>query len=96
MGHMGSQFPNQGLNPCPMQGDHRALTAGPSGKSQKRCISDKSSLRAQAPCGAPLQWQVMESESEHNRCGSAFEATKEGDVAFGGWALETQFGITSR
>ena len=26
--HVGSYFPNQGLNPCPLQGKHRVLTTG--------------------------------------------------------------------
>ena len=30
---MGSQFPNQGLNPRRLHWQHRALTAGPPGKS---------------------------------------------------------------
>ena len=31
--HVGSQFPNQGSNPHPLQWKHRVLTAGPPGKS---------------------------------------------------------------
>ena len=29
------RFPDQGLNPCPLQWKHRALTTGPPGKSLK-------------------------------------------------------------
>ena len=32
--HMGSQFPNQGSNPHPLQWKHRVSTTGPPGKSQ--------------------------------------------------------------
>ena len=32
MQHAGSQFPDQGLNPCPLQWKRKALTAGPPGK----------------------------------------------------------------
>ena len=32
--HVGSQFPNLGLNPRPMQWKHGVLTTGPPGKSQ--------------------------------------------------------------
>ena len=31
--HVGSQFPNQGLNPCPLQWKHGVLITGPLGKS---------------------------------------------------------------
>ena len=31
--HVGSQFPNQGSNPCPLQWKHGVLTTGPPGKS---------------------------------------------------------------
>ena len=31
--HMGSQFHNQGLNPCPLHWDDRDLSTGPQGKS---------------------------------------------------------------
>ena len=30
--HVGSSFPNQGSNPCPLQWKHGILTTGPSGK----------------------------------------------------------------
>ena len=33
--HAGSEFPNQGWNPCPLQWKHRALTTAPPGKSLK-------------------------------------------------------------
>ena len=32
--HMGSQFPDQGLNPCPLHWEHGVLTARPPEKSQ--------------------------------------------------------------
>ena len=35
---VGSLFPNQGSNPCPLHWEHTALTTGPLGKSLK-CIS---------------------------------------------------------
>ena len=31
--HVGSQFPDQGLNPCPLHWEHGVLTTGPPGKS---------------------------------------------------------------
>ena len=31
--HLGSHFPDQGLNPCPVQWKHGVLTTGPPGKS---------------------------------------------------------------
>ena len=31
-GHVGSQFPDQGSNPCPLQWKHRTLTSRPPGK----------------------------------------------------------------
>ena len=31
----GSEFPNQGANPRPLQGKHSVLTAGPPGRSQR-------------------------------------------------------------
>ena len=30
--HAGSQFPDQGLNPCPLHWEHKILTTGPPGK----------------------------------------------------------------
>ena len=35
-GHVGSYFPNQGLNLCPLHWKLRVLTSGPPGKSLKR------------------------------------------------------------
>ena len=36
--HNGSQLPNQGLNPCPLQQKYRILTTGPSGNSHNILI----------------------------------------------------------
>ena len=36
--HAGSQFPNQGSNPCPLQWKFRVLTTGPPGNSQDLCL----------------------------------------------------------
>ena len=36
--HVRSQFPDQGLNPCPLQWKHRVPTTGPSGKSQPSLV----------------------------------------------------------
>ena len=37
--HVGSQFPDQGSNPCPLQWKGGVLTTGPPGKSRRRCLS---------------------------------------------------------
>ena len=44
-GHVGSSFPDQGLNPCPLQWMHRVLTTAQPGKpptsyflSQRECV----------------------------------------------------------
>ena len=36
MQHLGSFFPDQGLNPCPLHWKHRVITTGPPGKSPYR------------------------------------------------------------
>ena len=40
MRHVGSSFPNQGLNPCPLHWEHGVITTGAPGESLVLLISD--------------------------------------------------------
>ena len=58
--HVGSQFPNQGSNPCSLQWKRGVLTTGPPGKSLKATLehlecADKKATTATHGCGATIR-----------------------------------------